>query len=60
MKDLQSEGKIEQIGLCNFDSTVMDEICTELGPGIIVANQVQVRYGGCSFGFIALWMLIRI
>ncbi|PIL34107.1 hypothetical protein GSI_03818 [Ganoderma sinense ZZ0214-1] len=41
LKDLQSEGKIELIGLCNFDSAVMDEICTELGPGTIVSNQVQ-------------------
>ncbi|TBU41689.1 aldo/keto reductase [Dichomitus squalens] len=41
LKDLQGEGKIGLIGLCNFNSAVMDEICTELGSGTIVSNQVQ-------------------
>ncbi|KAH8108090.1 NADP-dependent oxidoreductase domain-containing protein [Cristinia sonorae] len=38
---LRREGKISEIGLCNFDASTMDEICTKLGPGIIVSNQVQ-------------------
>ena len=43
LQDLQEEGKITNIGLCNFDAIHTDEICTELGPGSIVSNQVQVR-----------------
>ncbi|KAI0071640.1 Aldo/keto reductase [Panus rudis PR-1116 ss-1] len=41
LRDLQQEGKISLLGLCNFDSAHTDEICTELGPGVIVSNQVQ-------------------
>jgi len=41
MQDLQSEGKIVNIGLCNFDTIRTDEICTSLGPGSIVSNQIQ-------------------
>ncbi|THH04176.1 hypothetical protein EW145_g5711 [Phellinidium pouzarii] len=41
LKDLQAEGFIKAIGLCNFDSIRTDEICTQLGPGAIVSNQVQ-------------------
>ncbi|KAI9066567.1 Aldo/keto reductase [Trametes sanguinea] len=41
LQDLQHEGKISLIGLCNFDSLRMEEICEELGPGGIVSNQVQ-------------------
>ncbi|RPD63845.1 Aldo/keto reductase [Lentinus tigrinus ALCF2SS1-6] len=41
LQDLQREGKIALLGLCNFDSIHMDEICAELGPGSIVSNQVQ-------------------
>ncbi|KAK7692910.1 hypothetical protein QCA50_004548 [Cerrena zonata] len=41
LRDLQHEGKISAIGLCNFDSARTDEICQELGPGAIVCNQVQ-------------------
>ena len=37
------EGVISAIGLCNFDTIRTDEICTQLGPGAIVSNQVQVR-----------------
>lgn len=40
--DLKMEGTISAIGLCNFDTIRTDEICTELGPGAIVSNQVQV------------------
>ena len=40
--DLKQEGIIKAIGLCNFDSTRTDEICTHLGPGSVVSNQVQV------------------
>ncbi|KAH9940483.1 aldo/keto reductase [Epithele typhae] len=41
LRHLQSEGKISMIGLCNFDSERMDEICGTLDPGAIVSNQVQ-------------------
>lgn len=41
--DLKSEGLISAIGLCNFDAIRTDEICTQLGLGAIVSNQVQVQ-----------------
>ncbi|KIP10959.1 hypothetical protein PHLGIDRAFT_11032 [Phlebiopsis gigantea 11061_1 CR5-6] len=41
LQDLQKEGKITAIGLCNFDAIHTDEICASLGPGAIVSNQVQ-------------------
>ncbi|KAJ6514612.1 NADP-dependent oxidoreductase domain-containing protein [Mycena vulgaris] len=41
LNDLRGEGFISAIGLCNFDAIRTDEICTQLGPGIIVSNQVQ-------------------
>ncbi|KAG5651800.1 hypothetical protein H0H81_007359 [Sphagnurus paluster] len=41
--DLKNEGLISAIGLCNFDAIRTDEICTQLGPGAVVSNQVQVR-----------------
>ncbi|KAJ8075239.1 hypothetical protein PM082_019572 [Marasmius tenuissimus] len=41
LHDLQNEGLISSLGLCNFDTIRMDEICTQLGPGVIVSNQVQ-------------------
>ncbi|KAK7443987.1 hypothetical protein VKT23_015384 [Stygiomarasmius scandens] len=41
LQDLQSDGLITTIGLCNFDAIRTDEICTQLGPGVIVSNQVQ-------------------
>ncbi|KZP32721.1 Aldo/keto reductase [Athelia psychrophila] len=41
LRDLQDEGKISAVGLCNFDTKRTDEICTQLGPGFIVSNQVQ-------------------
>jgi len=41
LHDLQTEGKIAAVGLCNFDTIRTDEICTQLGPGIIVSNQIQ-------------------
>ncbi|KAG9103910.1 hypothetical protein FRC06_007021 [Ceratobasidium sp. 370] len=41
LRDLQAEGMITAIGLCNFDTIRTDEICTYLGPGAIVSNQVQ-------------------
>ncbi|KAG6810585.1 hypothetical protein H0H92_011219 [Tricholoma furcatifolium] len=41
LRDLKSEGAISAIGLCNFDTIRTDEICTQLGPGVIVSNQVQ-------------------
>ncbi|OCH86244.1 Aldo/keto reductase [Obba rivulosa] len=39
--ELRSQGKIRSIGLCNFDSVRTDEICTDLGDGAIISNQVQ-------------------
>ncbi|KAH8987254.1 Aldo/keto reductase [Lactarius akahatsu] len=39
--DLQADGLITAIGLVNFDAARTDEICTQLGPGAIVSNQVQ-------------------
>ncbi|KAJ3516668.1 hypothetical protein NLJ89_g981 [Agrocybe chaxingu] len=39
--DLHLEGVIGSIGLVNFDTIRTDQICTELGPGVIVSNQVQ-------------------
>ncbi|EGN92064.1 hypothetical protein SERLA73DRAFT_191639 [Serpula lacrymans var. lacrymans S7.3] len=41
LQDLQHEGLISAVGLCNFDAIRTDEICTQLGPGFIVSNQVQ-------------------
>ncbi|TFK96464.1 NADP-dependent oxidoreductase domain-containing protein [Pterulicium gracile] len=41
LKDLQDEGIIASVGLCNFDSIRADEICTQLGPDFIVTSQVQ-------------------
>ncbi|KAJ6494269.1 NADP-dependent oxidoreductase domain-containing protein [Mycena sanguinolenta] len=41
LNDLRGEGLISTIGLCNFDTIRADEICTQLGPGIIVSNQIQ-------------------
>lgn len=43
LQDLQREGLISALGLCNFDAVRMDEICTSLGPDSIVSNQIQVR-----------------
>jgi diketogulonate reductase-like aldo/keto reductase len=45
LQDFQEEGLIAAIGLCNFDTIRTDAICTSLGPGSIVSNQVQV----CGF-----------
>lgn len=42
LKKQQEEGLITALGLCNFDTIRMDEICTTLGPNSIVSNQVQV------------------
>jgi len=41
LQELRVEGLISAIGLCNFDAIRTDEICTQLGPGVIVSNQVQ-------------------
>ncbi|KAI6030084.1 NADP-dependent oxidoreductase domain-containing protein [Pisolithus marmoratus] len=41
LQDLQHEGLISAVGLCNFNTIRTDEICTQLGPGFIVSNQVQ-------------------
>jgi diketogulonate reductase-like aldo/keto reductase len=50
LQDLQREGLISALGLCNFDAIRMDEICTTLGPRSIVSNQIQVCVGLCAFG----------
>jgi diketogulonate reductase-like aldo/keto reductase len=42
LQDLQAEGLITTLGIVNFDAIRTDEICTQLGPGAIVSNQVQV------------------
>ena len=42
LQDLQANGLITALGLVNFDAVRTDEICTQLGPGAIVSNQVQV------------------
>ncbi|KAI3615266.1 aldo keto reductase [Moniliophthora roreri] len=41
LHQLKEEGLITELGLCNFDTIRTDEICTQLGPGVIVSNQVQ-------------------
>ncbi|KAJ8593266.1 Aldo/keto reductase [Rhizopogon salebrosus TDB-379] len=41
LQDLQNEGLISAVGLCNFDAMRTDEICAQLGPGFIVSNQAQ-------------------
>ncbi|KAH7924131.1 Aldo keto reductase [Leucogyrophana mollusca] len=41
LQDLQAEGLIKAVGLCNFDAKRTGQICTQLGPGFIVSNQVQ-------------------
>ncbi|KAK0479102.1 aldo/keto reductase [Armillaria luteobubalina] len=41
LQDLRNNGLIAAIGLCNFDAVHTDEICTQLGRGVIVSNQVQ-------------------
>ncbi|KAI0665515.1 Aldo/keto reductase [Trametes maxima] len=38
---LRLSGKIRNLGLCNFDTARADEVCTVLGPGSIVSNQIQ-------------------
>jgi len=42
LQDIQRDGHIKALGLVNFDAVRTDEICTQLGPGSIVSNQVQV------------------
>jgi hypothetical protein len=42
LQDMQRDGHINALGLVNFDAVRTDEICTQLGPGSIVSNQVQV------------------
>jgi diketogulonate reductase-like aldo/keto reductase len=42
LQDMQRDGHIKALGLVNFDAVRTDEICTQLGPGAIVSNQVQV------------------
>jgi aryl-alcohol dehydrogenase-like predicted oxidoreductase len=41
LHDLQHENLVATIGLCNFDTAHTDQICTQLGPGAVVSNQVQ-------------------
>ena len=42
LANLKDEGYISAIGLCNFDTIHTDEVCTQLGSGVVVSNQVQV------------------
>jgi len=44
LQDMQRDGHIKALGLVNFDAVRTDEICTQLGPGSIVTNQVQVCF----------------
>ncbi|KZV69427.1 Aldo/keto reductase [Peniophora sp. CONT] len=39
--ELKQEGLISNIGLVNFDSIRVDEICVQLGPNAIATHQVQ-------------------
>lgn len=57
---MKQEGVIKAIGLCNFDSIRTDEICTNLGRGAIVSNQVQVssRTTGPAFDCYDLCMIV--
>ncbi|KAJ3828567.1 NADP-dependent oxidoreductase domain-containing protein [Lentinula raphanica] len=41
LQGLKTQGWISALGICNFDSIRTDEICTQLGPGVISSNQVQ-------------------
>ncbi|KAI0270402.1 Aldo/keto reductase [Gloeopeniophorella convolvens] len=41
LQGMQRAGQIGALGLVNFDAVRTDEICTQLGPGAIVSNQVQ-------------------
>ncbi|KAF8701556.1 Aldo kereductase, partial [Rhizoctonia solani] len=41
LASLQNEGLITTLGLCNMDCQRTEEICTALGSGVIVSNQVQ-------------------
>jgi len=41
LRELQHENLVATIGLCNFDAARTDQICTQLGPGSVVSNQVQ-------------------
>ena len=42
--DIKRDGQLEirALGLVNFDSRRVDEICEAIGPGELVTNQVQV------------------
>jgi hypothetical protein len=44
LQDMQRDGHIKALGIVNFDAVRTDEICTQLGPGSIVTNQVQVCF----------------
>ena len=49
--DIKREGtqRLDAIGLVNFDSERLNEICSKFSLGDIVSNQVQVRVyaAGC-------------
>ena len=55
LQDMQRDGHIRALGLVNFDAVRTDEICTQLGPGSIVSNQVQVcaRTSAANILFVA-------
>ena len=42
--DIKRDGKlrVDELGLVNFDSRRVDEICETFGPRALVTNQVQV------------------
>ncbi|CAG7849281.1 SubName: Full=Uncharacterized protein {ECO:0000313/EMBL:CCA69495.1} [Serendipita indica DSM 11827] len=41
LQQIEDGVRIGGIGLVNFDSIRVDEICASLGPGVILTNQVQ-------------------
>jgi hypothetical protein len=53
---MTGEGLISAVGLVNFDTIRTDEICTQLGHGAIVSNQVQVHQALIhSWGMNSFW-----
>ena len=59
LHDLKEEGLISAIGLCNFDTIRTDEICTVLGRGAIVSNQVQVSPTFCMLAAVDYTALVQ-
>lgn len=43
LRDVQQEGKARYIGVSNFTMTQLDRAVTILGPGALLANQIEVH-----------------